>query len=187
VTSGYCPRYRYTLIATLTLGNLYYICVYFFQQYYITQSGFLHASSARGLSYYHKQLNKSSTAHWVQLLSHLLGSTTQSYTELYYSHHRTLPMPLESPNPHRIRSLTRYYTVDTFNTICPICLIELNRLDYTNKVLLSCDHEVCYYCWLWWYIKCHFREVPCLLCKTINTHIEPEVFGHPVAYDLTED
>jgi hypothetical protein len=29
VTSGYCPRYRYTLIATLTLGNLYYICVYF--------------------------------------------------------------------------------------------------------------------------------------------------------------
>jgi hypothetical protein len=33
VTSGYCPRYRYTLIATLTLGNLYYICVcIFFQQ-----------------------------------------------------------------------------------------------------------------------------------------------------------
>jgi hypothetical protein len=29
VTSGYCPRYRYTLIATLTLGNLYYICVDF--------------------------------------------------------------------------------------------------------------------------------------------------------------
>jgi hypothetical protein len=29
VTSGYCPRYRYTLIATLTLDNLYYICVYF--------------------------------------------------------------------------------------------------------------------------------------------------------------
>jgi hypothetical protein len=27
VTSGYCPRYRYTLIATLTLANLYYICV----------------------------------------------------------------------------------------------------------------------------------------------------------------
>jgi hypothetical protein len=33
VTSGYCPRYRYTLIATLTLANLYYICVcIFFQQ-----------------------------------------------------------------------------------------------------------------------------------------------------------
>jgi hypothetical protein len=29
VTSGYCPRYRYTLIAMLTLGNLYYICVVF--------------------------------------------------------------------------------------------------------------------------------------------------------------
>jgi hypothetical protein len=29
VTSGYCPRYRYTLIATLTLANLYYICVDF--------------------------------------------------------------------------------------------------------------------------------------------------------------
>jgi hypothetical protein len=29
VTSGYCPRYRYTLIATLTLDNLYYICVDF--------------------------------------------------------------------------------------------------------------------------------------------------------------
>jgi hypothetical protein len=29
VTSGYCPRYRYTLIATLTLGNSYYICVDF--------------------------------------------------------------------------------------------------------------------------------------------------------------
>jgi hypothetical protein len=27
VTSGYCPRYRYTLIATLTLANLYYIYV----------------------------------------------------------------------------------------------------------------------------------------------------------------
>jgi hypothetical protein len=27
VTSGYCPRYRYTLIATLTLDNLYYIYV----------------------------------------------------------------------------------------------------------------------------------------------------------------
>jgi hypothetical protein len=29
VTSGYCPHYRYTLIATLTLANLYYICVDF--------------------------------------------------------------------------------------------------------------------------------------------------------------
>jgi hypothetical protein len=29
VTSGYCPRYRYTLIAMLTLDNLYYICVDF--------------------------------------------------------------------------------------------------------------------------------------------------------------
>jgi hypothetical protein len=37
VTSGYCPRYRYTLIATLTLANLYYICVcIFFQQHLIS-------------------------------------------------------------------------------------------------------------------------------------------------------
>jgi hypothetical protein len=34
VTSGYCPRYRYTLIATLTLGNLYYICVCIFFQHH---------------------------------------------------------------------------------------------------------------------------------------------------------
>jgi hypothetical protein len=33
VTSGYCPRYRYTLIATLTLDNLYYICVCIFFQH----------------------------------------------------------------------------------------------------------------------------------------------------------
>jgi hypothetical protein len=38
VTSGYCPRYRYTLIATLTLDNLYYICVYFLPTHTIGES-----------------------------------------------------------------------------------------------------------------------------------------------------
>jgi hypothetical protein len=38
VTSGYCPRYRYTLIATLTLGNLYYICVDFLPTHTIGES-----------------------------------------------------------------------------------------------------------------------------------------------------
>jgi hypothetical protein len=38
VTSGYCPRYRYTLIATLTLGNLYYMCVYFLPTHTIGES-----------------------------------------------------------------------------------------------------------------------------------------------------
>jgi hypothetical protein len=38
VTSGYCPRYRYTLIATLTLANLYYICVDFLPTHTIGES-----------------------------------------------------------------------------------------------------------------------------------------------------
>jgi hypothetical protein len=38
VTSGYCPRYRYTLIATLTLGNSYYICVDFLPTHTIGES-----------------------------------------------------------------------------------------------------------------------------------------------------
>jgi hypothetical protein len=38
VTSGYCPRYRYTLIAMLTLGNLYYICVDFLPTHTIGES-----------------------------------------------------------------------------------------------------------------------------------------------------
>jgi hypothetical protein len=38
VTSGYCPRYRYTLIATLTLGTLYYICVDFLPTHTIGES-----------------------------------------------------------------------------------------------------------------------------------------------------
>jgi cation transport regulator ChaC len=34
VTSGYCPRYRYTLIATLTLANLVlYVCVFSSNRY----------------------------------------------------------------------------------------------------------------------------------------------------------
>jgi hypothetical protein len=38
VTSGYCPRYRYTLIATLTLANSYYICVDFLPTHTIGES-----------------------------------------------------------------------------------------------------------------------------------------------------
>jgi hypothetical protein len=64
VTSGYCPRYRYTLIATLTLANFYYICV-----------DFLPTGGARGMKMTdHYHLNRQLT----QLVGNESTVTNQS-------------------------------------------------------------------------------------------------------------
>ena len=73
----------------------------------------------------------------------------------------------------RHNRLHRFITVDALNESCPICQEDLRRFSFSKKLLLGCDHEVCFRCWTNWYLHNHFQAVLCPLCKKDNTDIVP--------------